>query len=200
MHVLILSPYGDLLEDTVTASGHHAIIRPETLEVSDWPSADWVVSFGYRKIIQSHTIEKFKGRIINIHCSLLPWNRGAHPNFWSWFDGTSKGVSIHRVDEGIDTGEILARGIIDDMDFRYPASLQSTYNDLLIAAAGLFKRNWPEIVSGRIQPQTHLTGKGSYHTVSDIDKFKRFMPYGWEGTSVSDVVALGKLYRGLFYG
>ena len=198
MRVLILSPYGDLIEDTVRASGCEPIIRPGDLEVSDWPECDWVISFGYRKIIQKRTIEKFQGRIINVHCSLLPWNRGADPNFWSWFDGTPKGVSIHRVDAGIDTGEILAQSVLGDMDFREPSTLRTTYDELLITAAGLFKRYWLAIKSEKLVT-TKLFQEGSYHRVGDMEKFWRFMPKDYD-TSISDVCALGELYRGDFCG
>ena len=200
MRVLILSPYGDLIEDTVRASGCICDIRGETTEVSDWPQCHWVISFGYRKIIQKRTIEKFQGRIINIHCSLLPWNRGADPNFWSWFDDTPKGVSIHRIDEGIDTGEVLARAVVGDMDFRQPATLRTTYDDLLIAAAGLFKRKWPSIFSGDIKSHEIVPSeKGSYHKVGDMEKFWRFMSKDYD-TPIGDVRMLGELYRGVLYG
>ena len=39
--------------------------------------------------------------------SYLPWNRGADPNFWSILEDTPKGVTIHIMDESIDTGDIL---------------------------------------------------------------------------------------------
>ena len=47
--------------------------------------------------------------IVNLHISYLPWNRGAHPNFWSFFDATPTGVSIHLIDKGIDTGPIIVQ-------------------------------------------------------------------------------------------
>ena len=44
---------------------------------------------------------------INLHISYLPFNRGAHPNFWSFVDNSPKGVTIHEIDEGLDTGPII---------------------------------------------------------------------------------------------
>jgi len=45
---------------------------------------------------------------INVHKSLLPNYRGMPPGFWELHDGASQtGVSIHRVAEGLDTGDIL---------------------------------------------------------------------------------------------
>ncbi len=198
MKVLILSPYADLIEDTISKAGGTPIIRSETMEVSDWPEADWVVSFGYRKIIQKRTIDQFAGRIINIHMSLLPWNRGAAPNFWSWFYGTPKGVTIHRVSEEIDKGEILAQSQLDDgllPDFRYPVTLRTSYEDLLVAAAGLFNRSWLGIVHDRIELPMPNKSDGSYHKSGELDKFMRMLPQRWD-TPVHEVGQLGWLYRG----
>ena len=33
--------------------------------------------------------------------------QGAHPNFWSFYDNTPSGVTIHLIDAGIDTGDVL---------------------------------------------------------------------------------------------
>jgi len=197
MRVLILSPYGDLIEDIVRASGCEPIIRPGDLEVSDWPECDWVVSFGYRKIIQKRMIEQFKGKIINIHCSLLPWNRGADPNFWSWFDDTPRGVTIHRIDEGIDTGEILNQEVVFDSRFRGAMTLRTTYEDLQVTAVGLFSRTWPFLINKNWEPKQIAAYKeiGTYHRTGDTDKYWRYLPLNWE-SPVSEVKNLGSLFRG----
>lgn len=197
MKVLILSPYADLIDETVERHDHIPIVRSETMEVSDWPEADWVVSFGYRKIIQGHTIEKFRGRIINIHLSLLPYNRGADPNFWSWFDGTPKGVTIHRVAPGIDTGDILVQRELHDgaaSEFRPPYTLETTYMDLLVAASGLFKKYWDVISKEKVKGKPP-TGNWSYHTSREKDKFFNRLPLGW-ATPVHDISKLGAIYWG----
>ena len=68
---------------------------------------DFIICFGYRRLIPNKMVEKFNNKIINLHISLLPWNRGADPNLWSFLESTPKGVSIHFIDSGIDTGPIL---------------------------------------------------------------------------------------------
>ena len=58
-----------------------------------------------------------KGKILNItkrgwlnfHPSFLPFNRGRNPNFWCLVDETISGVSLHFIDEDIDTGDIVAQ-------------------------------------------------------------------------------------------
>jgi methionyl-tRNA formyltransferase len=56
--------------------------------------SDFILSFGLRKIISENIIKKLKKPIFNIHLSYLPFNRGAHPNFWSFIENTPAGVSI----------------------------------------------------------------------------------------------------------
>jgi hypothetical protein len=76
---------------------------------------DLIISFGYRHIISKEIIKSVNCPIINLHISYLPYNRGAHPNFWSFYDKTPSGVTIHLVNEGIDTGPIIyQRHIIFD--------------------------------------------------------------------------------------
>jgi len=191
-----LSPYGDLVSDAIEANDGVYDWRPATCEVSDWPDSDWVVSFGYRKIIPHSTIERFQGQIINIHGACLPWNKGADPNFWSWFDDTSKGVTIHRVADAIDGGEILAQEVTNTFNFRTEVpTLRTSYDDLLVAACGLFAHAWPKILSGQTTFTPYDNSKGSYHRASDKEKFMRYLTAGWN-TSVYEVMDLGRIYRG----
>ncbi len=72
--------------------------------------ADWLVLAGYMRILTSVLIQAYPKRIINIHPSLLPKYKGkdalgqalAHHE-------TTLGISIHYVDEGMDTGELIAQ-------------------------------------------------------------------------------------------
>jgi Formyl transferase len=210
MRVLVLSPFGDILDEPIVKSGGVAINRPPYCEVSDWPQADFVVSFGYRKIIPAFKIEEFQGRIINIHMSLLPWNRGAHPNFWSWFDCTPKGVTIHRINKDLDKGEVLAQRRVYTSEFRYGenATLRSTYDDLVVAACGLFDRTWPQIINRTIDPvrdydvpvhDFEIESPGSYHKHDQINRFERILhipglPDFWD-RAVSEIEYMGALYR-----
>src|SRR5687768_10497261 len=70
---------------------------------------EFLVSHGYRHIIRPWVIERFPDRIVNLHIGYLPWNRGADPNFWSIVDGSPSGVTIHHVDAGVDTGDVIVQ-------------------------------------------------------------------------------------------
>jgi phosphoribosylformylglycinamidine synthase len=72
---------------------------------------DLMVLAGYRRLLSSGFLAQFPPRsVINIHPSLLPAYPGLHSYERAFNDGAPKtGVSIHFVDEGMDTGEIIAQ-------------------------------------------------------------------------------------------
>ena len=70
---------------------------------------DAVLVFG-TGLLRAALIEAFAGRIINLHLGLSPYYRGAGTNFWPLVNGQPEyvGATIHYLDEGIDTGPIIA--------------------------------------------------------------------------------------------
>lgn len=141
---------------------------------------DWVISFGYRYILSKEIINRVKKPIINLHISLLPYNRGANPNFWSFYDSTPKGVSIHIVDDGIDTGPVLIqKEIVFD---GHEDDLELTYNRLILEVERLFIQSWDSILSGTITPKEQ-EGPESYHSPKD---FKFILPNRWK-TKVEEI-------------
>jgi methionyl-tRNA formyltransferase len=70
--------------------------------------ADIGVVVAYGKILPLSVLEAFPHGCLNIHASLLPKYRGAAPIQWSLIEGeTETGVTIMRLDEGMDTGPVL---------------------------------------------------------------------------------------------
>jgi len=70
--------------------------------------ADIGVVVAYGKILPLSVLEAFPHGCLNIHGSLLPKYRGAAPIQWALIEGESEsGVSIMRLDEGMDTGPVL---------------------------------------------------------------------------------------------
>jgi len=154
MRVQVLSPYPEFIAAAITDHGDTVVDR----------DPEFIVSYGHREIFKPDFIARYPDRIINIHISILPWNRGADPNFWSWFDNTPKGVTIHKIDAGLDTGDILAQ---EEFNFTgYDDTLESSYERLKCTAEILFRKVWPDIRDGKIAPKKQ-TGRGSYHNARD---------------------------------
>ena len=79
----------------------------EILNLSEAMKFDLIISFGYSRIISKTVVKNVLRPIINLHMSYLPFNRGAHPNFWSFYENTPKGVTIHEINENVDAGPII---------------------------------------------------------------------------------------------
>ena len=65
------------------------------------------------KMISPAIINSSRLGFINTHPSLLPYNRGKHYNFWALVEQCPFGVSLHMVEKGIDSGDIVAQRVID---------------------------------------------------------------------------------------
>ena len=101
---------------------------------------DFIVSYKYRFIISHDIVAYMKRKIVNLHISLLPWNRGADPNLWSFLKDTPKGITIHYIDSGVDTGDILLQ---KEFDFNLEEdTLKTTYDFLNKEIIRLFKNNY----------------------------------------------------------
>lgn len=135
-----------------------------------------VISFNYRYIIKKDVISFLGKRIINMHISYLPWNKGSNPNFWSFFDNTPKGVTIHQLDEGLDTGDILFQRELFLEEEK--ETFISSYNKLLEEMIELFKENWETIRNMQWEAVSQKT-EGTYHTMKDMDEIQKVCKIDW---------------------
>lgn len=125
-----------------------------------------IVSFGYNKIISNKILKKIHRPIINLHISYLPFNRGSHPNFWSFINNTPKGITIHEIDEGIDTGNIIYQKKIKFSNFEN-LTFENTYNRLKKEIEKLFIKNHSKIFNNSYRSRAQKEKKKS-HKKSDL--------------------------------
>ena len=129
---------------------------------------DAIVSFGYRHIIKQELLDSIKIPIINLHIAYLPYNKGAHPNFWSFVENTPAGITIHEVDKGIDTGRIILNKMIDfNIIKNKNLSFSQTYKILINEIENLFKENIKQLLNKDYERHPQI-GKGSYHNSKDL--------------------------------
>jgi len=129
-----------------------------------------------------------KRKIVNLHISLLPWNRGADPNLWSFLKDTPKGITIHYIDSGVDTGDILLQ---KEFDFNLEEdTLKTTYDFLNKEIIRLFKNNYKKIFHNLIKPQKQNLFSGSVQKLKDKVKYKKFLKNGWN-TKINKIKGIG---------
>jgi methionyl-tRNA formyltransferase len=126
---------------------------------------DLVISFGLREIMSPRDIEKCHPPILNIHISYLPYNRGAHPNFWSWYDETPVGVTIHRIDTGLDTGPVVLQRLVNIDDSK--TTFRESHQILISEAESLFLDNLDSLIEANWKETPQKVG-GTYHKKSEL--------------------------------
>lgn len=150
--------------------GHETVLCSEKI-TPEWCAKqkfDLAVSYTYRFILSAETIYALNDNVVNIHNSLLPFNRGADPNIWSIVEKTPRGVTLHYMDAELDKGFVIAQEIVDDGN---DETLLSSYNNLDRAAKELFKKAfkyyefWPSL-------KKQCVGAGTYHSLKDGTKVK----------------------------
>lgn len=141
--------------------------------------AGLLVSYNYLHLLRPKLIERVNRRILNLHTSLLPWNRGISPNLWSVLDDTPKGVTIHVVDEGLDTGPILLQAEVEIDEER--ETLRSSYELLHRRIQELFRTNWASLRSFTPDEARPQVGRGSYHSRKDFERIRSLLePEGFD--------------------
>lgn len=159
--------------------GHDIVLNTERLN-AQWcreNKFDLAVSYTYPFIIQDDVIDELNGNIVNLHNSYLPFDRGTSPNLWNLLEGTPRGVSIHYIDKGIDTGDVIVQQIVE---LEESATLRTSYEHLDQAVKVLFKSVFP-LYKYWNSMRKKCIGKGTYHKECDFDKIlQAFENWSWD--------------------
>ncbi|MGW0703379.1 phosphoribosylglycinamide formyltransferase [Streptomyces sp. NPDC002867] len=107
---------------------------------------DLVVSAGFMKIVGKEFLARFGGRIVNTHPALLPSFPGAHGVRDALAYGAKvTGCTVHFVDDGVDTGPIIAQGVVEIRDTDDEAALHERIKEversLLVEVVGRLARH-----------------------------------------------------------
>src|SRR5262249_39611399 len=139
----------------IEAMAHHLpLLQPERARRPEFIAdlaplqPDLIVVAAYGQILPPAILELPRFGCINVHASLLPKYRGAAPIQWAILDDEPQtGVTIMKMDAGLDTGDILTQEAtpIEPRD-----NAQSLQNRLASLGADLLLRTVPDYVTGKI--------------------------------------------------
>jgi methionyl-tRNA formyltransferase len=118
------------------------------------------------KIIRQPLLTLPRRGMINTHPSLLPYGRGKHYNFWSIVDRVPFGVSLHRVDEGIDSGDIVAQA---ELSYDWEDTGASLYRKATEAMLRLVQETYPSLRSLDFQTRPQELDAGTFHRAAELD-------------------------------
>lgn len=179
MNVLLLSPCPELLWPTLDLFGDAYVNFADPIDDGFCRDhrIDFIVSYGYRHIIKPSILKMFPLAAVNLHISMLPSSRGAHPVFWSVVNKLPLGVTIHLLDEGLDTGNILfQREVRAECREHTFSSLYNAHCDEIV---NLFSESWRYIRTKECAGWRQQ-GRPTLHRARDLERWTGCMPDAWE--------------------
>jgi phosphoribosylglycinamide formyltransferase-1 len=112
--------------------------------------AEWVVLAGFMRILTPEFVSAFRGRVLNIHPALLPAFPGVHAIRQALAHGVKvTGCTVHWVDEGVDSGPIIAQRAVpvlaDDSEHSLAERMHLAEHELYVQALA-------DLAAGRVRP------------------------------------------------
>lgn len=93
--------------------------------------ADWIILAGFMCLLGTQLVAAYRGRILNIHPALLPSFPGTHAIKRAWeAKAPVTGVTVHFVDEGVDTGPIILQEEVKILDGESLESLEKRIHEI----------------------------------------------------------------------
>jgi len=122
--------------------------------------ADVGVVVAYGRILPRAVLDAPRLGCVNIHASLLPRWRGAAPIHWAIVHGDAEtGVCLMQVDEGLDSGPVLA---VEGTPIGPEETAGELFERLARLGAELLRRELPRYVGGELVPQPQAETEATY--------------------------------------
>jgi len=121
--------------------------------------------------------------MINTHPSLLPFHKGSLPVFWSTLLGSALGITLHKIEAGLDSGDIISQQQIlydKSMTFKEAHAIaRSTIIDHLKSLLSKVSRNEP------VHSYSQAPFISSHHLLKDGNALLSKLPLKWD-TKIRD--------------
>ncbi len=128
---------------------------------------DIILSVQCRRILKPELLALVKGRAFNVHFSDLPRSRGCYPLIWHLLSGDEyAGVTLHKIDNGIDTG-----CVIDNVRKKITVSdtSKSLYHWCTQMVKPLMEKNISRLLAGKYRCVKQDSKKATYYSRSSIN-------------------------------
>jgi len=149
---------------------------PEFVKAMSNLSPDLFVAIGYANLLKEELLSVPRILPVNFHASLLPAYRGKHPVFWALRNGERwSGLTIHVMDTGIDTGDILYQVRVRTSKRDSVATL---YDRIMAQSVKMVSRLIEDAENGTLQHTPQLESGASYYSSVHEDDFR--LDWSWE--------------------
>jgi methionyl-tRNA formyltransferase len=171
---------------------------PEVIEKIKEKEIDWLFIIGWSQIANLDVLNSPKFGVIGAHPTLLPEGRGRAAIPWAIIKGLTKtGVTFFKMDEGVDTGKILAQLEIPISENETATTLYEKVDE---AHMQLFLKTLPDLISGNYKLMEQDESKATYWegrtpadgeikpimTVEEVDRLVRATTHPYPGAFCFD--------------
>jgi methionyl-tRNA formyltransferase len=126
---------------------------------------DYIIGIHFPYIVPESVLDLPRIGVVNLHPALLPYNRGWHTASWSILDETPIGATLHFMDAGLDTGDIVIQAGLEVGPDDTAHTLVSRLHDLELA---VFEEGWPLLAGGSPPRLPQRPGEGTGHSRADL--------------------------------
>lgn len=139
--------------------------RDEGLQLMRQLDLDYVVGIHFPYIVPPEVLELPREGVLNLHPAYLPFNRGWHTPSWALLEQTPIGATLHFMDAGVDSGDILAQKRVEPT----PADTANRlYQRVKRAEFELFRESWPRLIAGELPRQPQDPNAGTTHKKEEL--------------------------------
>jgi len=149
---------------------------PDFVKAMSHLSPDLFIAVGYTNILKEQLLSVPRILAVNFHASLLPAYRGKHPVFWALRNGERwSGLTVHVMNTGIDTGDILYQVRIRT---RKRDSVATLYDRIMARSVNLVGRLIEDAEKGKLRRTTQPESGASYYSSVHEDDFR--LDWSWD--------------------
>jgi methionyl-tRNA formyltransferase len=143
---------------------------PEFVQAMRDLAPDLFVAVGYMNLLKEAVLSLPRLVAANFHASLLPAYRGKHPVFWALRNGERwSGLTVHVMDVGLDTGDVLYQVRVRT---RKRDSVASLYDRIMERSLGLVAQLIQDAGRGRLRRTPQSEREASYYSSVSVEDFR----------------------------
>ena len=128
---------------------------------------EYIVAVHFPYIFPSEVLSVPRIGVLNLHPAFLPYNRGWHTASWAILEGSPIGATLHFMDEGVDTGDVVHQRRIE---VEPDDTADSLYQRLKRLELEVFREAWPSLEGGTVHRTPQPQGHGVTHAKADLLK------------------------------
>lgn len=142
---------------------------PESIKRLDALQVDYIICVHFPYIIPPEVLCLPRIGVINLHPAYLPYNRGWHTPSWAILEGTPFGATLHFMDEGLDTGDIIHQKTLEILPYDTADTLYQRVKQLELE---VFVEAWDWLLSCAPPRKPQPLSQGTSHRKSDLQRMQ----------------------------